>query len=94
MGKIEIERLENCPHCGAILDDLGRCIYCGSKVYDLFDIDVDNIYGIEGQKYIRIKTKYGIEILPIRMRTLEITHSLGSCSTMNLEFLILTNDMT
>lgn len=25
-----IERLKNCPNCAGILDDAGRCKYCGS----------------------------------------------------------------
>ena len=39
-----MERLKNCPNCGGILDDEGRCMYCKSKVYDLtgMKIDLDN----------------------------------------------------
>ena len=33
--------LKNCPNCGGILDDTGRCLYCKSKVYDLTDIKID-----------------------------------------------------
>lgn len=36
--------LKNCPNCGGILDDEGRCMYCKSKVYDLtgMKINLDN----------------------------------------------------
>jgi len=39
-----MERLKNCPNCGGILDDEGRCMYCKSKVYDLtgMRINMDN----------------------------------------------------
>lgn len=33
--------LKNCPNCGGVLDDTGRCMYCKSKVYDLTDINID-----------------------------------------------------
>ena len=33
--------LKNCPNCGGVLDDTGRCLYCKSKVYDLTDIKID-----------------------------------------------------
>lgn len=36
-----MQELKNCPHCGGILDDTGRCIYCKSKVYDLTDININ-----------------------------------------------------
>ena len=35
------ERLKNCPNCGGILDDAGRCMYCKSKVYDLTDVNIN-----------------------------------------------------
>ncbi len=36
--------LKNCPNCGGILDDEGRCMYCKSKIYDLtgMKINMDN----------------------------------------------------
>ena len=36
-----MEELKNCPNCGGILDDNGRCMYCKSKVYDLRDVKID-----------------------------------------------------
>lgn len=42
---------KNCPNCGGTLDDTGRCKYCGSKVYDFCDIDLNG-----GKKtYLRVK---------------------------------------
>lgn len=66
-----IEQLHNCPNCGAILDDTGRCNFCGSKVYDLFDIDISNN---RGSKYIRIKTNMGMIIAPVLFNTIRIEH--------------------
>lgn len=66
-----IEQLHNCPNCGAILDDTGRCNFCGSKVYDLFDVDVSNDRGI---KYIRIKTNAGMIVAPIVFNTVSMEH--------------------
>lgn len=34
-------KLKNCPNCGGILDDTGRCMYCKSKVYNLTDVNID-----------------------------------------------------
>ena len=34
-------QLKNCPNCGGILDDEGRCMYCKSKVYDLTGVNID-----------------------------------------------------
>ena len=36
-----MEQLKNCPNCGGVLDDEGRCMYCQSKVYDLTGINID-----------------------------------------------------
>lgn len=76
-----IERLENCPNCGAVLDDLGRCNFCGSKVYDLFDIDVSNNRGI---KYLRIKTNKGLVLAPIVCDTVKVDIQNRYCSTYDM----------
>ena len=47
--------LKNCPHCGGILDDDGRCVYCKSKVYDLTDIKID----MNSRDILVMKLKYG-----------------------------------
>ena len=44
-----MEQIHNCPNCGGTLQDDGRCRFCGSKVYDLTDISLDE------PKYIRMK---------------------------------------
>lgn len=36
-----MEELKNCPNCGGVLDDTGRCMYCNSKVYDLTGVNID-----------------------------------------------------
>lgn len=69
-----IDRLENCPNCGAVLDDTGRCNFCGSKVYDLFDIDVSGNHEV---KYLRVKTSEGLMIAPIVCNTVNMEMSRG-----------------
>lgn len=57
-----IEKLSNCPNCDGILDDGGRCIFCGSKVYDFLTLSFD---GPRAKTYIRIKVGNKIGILPV-----------------------------
>lgn len=65
-----MERLSNCPNCGGTLEDDGRCRFCGSKVYDLFDIDLD----CYTHKYIRIKYKGNIQVLPVVFGGLDLNY--------------------
>lgn len=60
-----IEQLKNCPNCGGILDDAGRCGFCGSKVYDFLSIDFTGIGLPNAKTYIRIKTQNGIILAPV-----------------------------
>jgi len=60
-----ISKLKNCPNCGATLNDFGRCEYCGSKVYDLTDIDVRSPHLGKARTYLRIRTDYGILVVPV-----------------------------
>jgi len=59
-----ILKLKNCPNCGATLNDFGRCEYCGSKVYDLTDIDLRTSYHDRAKTYLRIRTDHGILVVP------------------------------
>ena len=63
-----IEKLTNCPQCGGILNEAGRCEFCGSKVYDFLTMD----FGFSPEKvfkrpktYIRIKDSRGIILAPV-----------------------------
>ena len=57
-----IRPLKNCPNCGGILEDTGRCHYCGSKIYDFLSVDFDG----DKPTYIRIRTSNGkIATMPI-----------------------------
>ena len=62
-----IERLKNCPNCAGILDEVGRCSYCGSKVYDFLTIDFDRYRRgeISSKAYIRVRTCGVIKLIPI-----------------------------
>ena len=65
-----MEQLKNCPNCGGTLEDDGRCMFCGSKVYDLFDIDLD----CYKHKYIRIKYNGSIQVLPVVFGGFELNY--------------------
>lgn len=81
-----IERLNNCPNCGAILDDLGRCKFCGSKIYDFCDIDVSLVN--RRSTYIRVKVDNKIIVAPIRTNHVNMEFSMDAFPTMNVEFVI------
>lgn len=66
-----IERLKNCPNCAGYLDDSGRCNFCGSKLYDFYDIDVMS----PTKNYLRIKTNKGIITAPVMADTVNLTCS-------------------
>ena len=72
-----IKSLHNCPSCGGILDDVGRCQFCGSKVYDLIDIDLgfspEKLFK-KNKSYIRIKDPNGgIILAPVVVSTATVT---------------------
>lgn len=77
-----IEQLKNCPNCGAVLDDTGRCQFCGSKVYDLFDIDMKN----RAHKYVRIKTSKGIVIAPIIFNQISLEMFWDALPSITMDF--------
>lgn len=55
-----MEELKNCPNCGGVLDDTGRCMYCNSKVYDLTGINID----LDTRDILEMKLKFnGQEVI-------------------------------
>lgn len=62
----EVKRLKNCPNCAGILDEVGRCNYCGSKIYDFLTLDFSD-YKKEptAKTYIRVRTCGAIKLIPI-----------------------------
>lgn len=61
-----IEKLKNCPNCAGVLDEVGRCSYCGSKVYDFLTINFDSTYYDKAKTYIRVRSGEEIYLLPVR----------------------------
>lgn len=59
-----MEKLKNCPNCGGVLDDTGRCMYCKSKVYDLTDINID----MDSNDIILMKVKQGGKTMIMKVR--------------------------
>ena len=49
-----MEELKNCPNCGGVLDDTGRCMYCNSKVYDLTGVNIN----LDTHDILKMKLKY------------------------------------
>lgn len=61
-----MDKLYNCPNCGGYINDHGRCEFCGSKVYDLCDINLALDPTKSSEKtYLRIKTDKGIWTVPV-----------------------------
>lgn len=85
-----IEILKNCPNCGGILDDAGRCMYCKSKIYDFVGFNIDSsMRAISGKKYIRIRLSEGsIVTLPFMLQHAAIETSVDSCSEIILTGII------
>lgn len=83
-----MERLKNCPNCGGLLDDFGSCQFCGSKVYDLCDIDVRNRSTHKGRTYLRILTDNQIILAPVFTNTIGITVERDSYPVIEAEFVI------
>lgn len=72
-----IEKLKECPNCAGILNEAGRCRFCGSKVYDFLAIDFagksEKEAGMPAKSFIRIRTRMGngkvaIILAPIMIR--------------------------
>lgn len=71
-----IEKLTNCPQCGGILNEAGRCEFCGSKVYDFLTIDLPEFpFKYPSAKtYIRVKCGSKIMLAPVVVDTIEKTY--------------------
>ena len=81
-----MKRVPNCPNCGAILDDYGRCKFCGSIIYDFCDIDVSST--CRQKTYIKVKVDNKVIIAPIITRHVDMEFSDDALPTMNVEFVI------
>lgn len=68
-----IERLTNCPTCGGILNEAGRCRFCGSKVYDFLTIDFSEKNYPSARTYIRIKVNGKIVLAPVIIDNVSMT---------------------
>lgn len=77
-----IEKLTNCPSCGGILNEAGRCEFCGSKVFDFLSIDFNAREMPSAKTYIRIKTNGKVMIAPVIIGTMsmEISRDTLVCS--------------
>ena len=66
-----IEKLTNCPNCSGVLNEAGRCEFCGSKVYDFLTIDFNDRNMPSAKTYIRMKANGKIVIAPVIVDTTE-----------------------
>lgn len=85
-----IEQLDNCPNCGGRLNEAGRCVFCGSKVYDFAVVDFSgkNRGGPSAPLYIRIQNDNGVLLAPVRSISAELTMSLDCAPTLDLRCLV------
>lgn len=84
-----INELKNCPNCGGILNEAGRCEFCGSKVYDFLNISFENNRGISDKTYIRIKVNGKIFIMPVYVSNCNYTmYSSRDYSELEVTFLV------
>lgn len=84
-----INKLKNCPNCGGILNEAGRCEFCGSKVYDFLNISFENNRGISDKTYIRIKVNGKIFIMPVYVSNCNYTmYSSRDYSELVVTFLV------
>ena len=67
-----IEQLTNCPSCGGILNEAGRCEFCGSKVFDFLTISFDHRQMPSAKTYIRLKVGNKVVIAPVVINTARI----------------------
>lgn len=77
-----IERLKNCPNCAGWLDDGGRCNYCGSKVYDFCDINLDK----HTPRYFRIKYQNTIITARVIIDAFNYVVSIEECPHGNIDY--------
>lgn len=81
-----MKRVSNCPNCGAILDDYGRCKFCGSIIYDFCDIDISSTYW--QKTYIKVKSDNKVVIAPIITHHVDIEFGINDLPKMNIECVI------
>ena len=87
-----MKRVPNCPNCGAILDDYGRCKFCGSIIYDFCDIDISST--CRQKTYIKVKVDNKVIIAPIITHHVDMEFSIDALPTMNVEFVIVGDIIT
>lgn len=70
-----IDRLTNCPQCGGILNEAGRCEFCGSKVYDFLNISFEDRYMPSANTYIRVKHGGKILLAPVTIDHIGVNYA-------------------
>lgn len=70
-----LKYLHNCPNCAGTLNEAGRCIYCGSKIYDFLSINLSNQEAPSDKTYIRIKIGDDIVVAPFVLNRATITQT-------------------
>jgi hypothetical protein len=70
-----IEKLTNCPQCAGILNDAGRCEFCGSKVYDFLTVDFNERNMPSAKTYLRLKVNDKVVFAPVIVDTMTVNVS-------------------
>lgn len=90
MSEPKFEPIKNCPQCGGILDDFGRCEFCGSKVYDFLCIDFgrNDSFLRSAKTYVRIKAGNKEVLAPVVVDTCDLTMQVETYPTLNCTFFV------
>ena len=74
-----LEKLKNCPSCGGILNEAGRCQFCGSKIYDFLTVDfpTDPFKWPNAKTYLRVKCGNKILLAPVMINSVERGYDSG-----------------
>ena len=80
-----MKELKNCPNCGGILDNEGRCMYCKSKIYDLTGMKID--MNTRDTVLLRFEVDDKEIIYCARPITVSIEHAIFDLPRINIEFI-------
>lgn len=77
--------LKNCPNCGGVLDNEGRCMYCKSKIYDLTGIKIDP--NTHDAVLLKFEVNNKEIVYCARPMTVSIENSISDLPRINIEFI-------
>ena len=76
-------KITNCPNCGAPLDIIGRCKYCGTNVKIVNSLNIDNR---QIELNILVKDGNDVVILPVVGRINDLQIKMGYQQEAEIDF--------